>query len=64
MIRLPDTLAAGRVLDGSSVDGTACCSVYGPILQRITEVHQPAAQPAFVGDGDLISSLRVRVEQI
>jgi hypothetical protein len=36
--------------------------VYRSVLQCVAEIHETAAQAAFVGYADLFSSLGVRVE--
>jgi len=56
------TSGAGRFRDGTTVPVTPCCSMYGPILQSVAEIHEAAAEAAFVGYCYLFSSPGVRVQ--
>jgi hypothetical protein len=40
---------AGRFRDGPTISVASCCAVYRSILQCVAEVHQSAAEAAFVG---------------
>jgi hypothetical protein len=56
------TSGAGRFRDGATVAVTSCCPVYGSVLQRVAQIHEAAAQAAFVGYCYVFSSLGVCVQ--
>ena len=53
---------AGRFRDGCDISVAPCRSVYGSVLQSVAEIHEAAAEAAFVGYGYLFSALGVRVQ--
>jgi len=56
------TSGAGRFRDGASISVTSCCSVYRSVLQCVAEIHEAAAEAAFVGYGYLFSAPGVSVQ--